>query len=237
MIFRNYNDEGLSISYLIFIYNFLDRKPLVYENIHKIEHSHKNLTLTGKFILKKLKMMIEEREKKEIMMEKTDRQVVADQDFLAKKSTSSTSLITTTKVYIPKALKLKLAHQMNKHMKRATTNLIYQWKMVNDGNPTLQKMNRGVKESHKAVENCLDFYEKNLLYFNSVPSIQELYGRFLLDVLDKRKEGMSIVKDAVESLRKIARKKMVIKNMNFLTKIADFSQPCLILKKLAVVSK
>ena len=223
----------MTISYLIFIVDFLKRKSLAYENIHKIESKTKRLSLTGKFVLKKLKMIIDE-EEEETMMAKSGTLAGAIQDFA---TAVNSKTLGRGKVRIPKALKQKLSLQMNRHLERATTSIIYQWRMVNEENPTINKINVGVKDSHKAIQECLNYYRKNLRYFSSAPSVQELYGRFLKDVLDQREEGMEMISEAVLNLRMMSKEKLLFKNINFLTEITNFPVPCLIVKKSVLVSE
>ena len=67
--------------------------------------------------------------------------------------------------------------------------------------------------------------------------MQELYGRFLKDVLDQRQEGLSLIKEAVSNLRKMSKERLHLKNINFLTDITNFPVPCLIIKKSALVRR
>ena len=230
-IHRNFQHEGLNISYLIFIVDFLKRKSLAYENIHKIENKVKRVTMTGKFILKKLKMIID-KEEEETLIAKTGHLITAtSQNELSNLLTPGRS-----RLKIPKAIKQKLSHQMNRQLERATTSIIHQWRMVNEDNPTINKINVGVKESHKAIQECLNYYRKNLRYFSAVPCVQELYGRFLKNVLDQRGEGMEMIGEAVANLRKMSKEKLLMKNINFLTEITNFPIPCFIIKKSPLVS-
>ena len=210
---RNYKHQGLTLSYLIFIVNFLKRESLAYENIYKAELNVKGLNLTGRYILKKLKVMIDESEED------------AAPSFQSNTAKRPEAKHHRNKVKIPKAMKQKLTEQIYKHLQKTCSEFSYLWQAVSEDNLTMAKINSSVKDSNKSIEDCFGFWKKNFTYFKQMPQIKQIFGRFLKDVLDQHDKGVELINESFQSLKKKSQEKLLLKNINYLTNIENFVVP------------
>ena len=124
---------------------------------------------------------------------------------------------------------------MNKLLEISSTDFMFLWQTVNEDHPTIHKIFSGIKDAHKSITFCKDFWSKNYKYFRFMASIQEIYGRFLKDVLNQRKEGLELISEAVKSIKKKSVDTLLLKNISLETSMSGFPISCLILKKQANV--
>ena len=222
---RHPKHVGLKLSYLIFLTEKLNRFSTAYENIYKAEIDTDKLTLTSRYILKTLKTSIDE----------------ADQDTSLRRldstnQDSSTSAGSGSKLKVPKLIKERITLQMHKNLEKATSEFMGLWQIVNEENPAIDKINSRVKKAHKHISISRLFWTKNLKYLRSLPRLQELYGRFLKDVLDQGDEGSELINEAVKTLRRQSLEKLLLKNLSYLSEISNFPIPCFVVMKPASVS-
>ena len=108
--------------------DFLKRKSLAYETIHRVEIRTKNLSITGRFILKKLKAIIDEDDDEANLVIKNGVLSKTSEDISLTRGSSTSK---KGQVRIPKALKQKMTHQMHRQLEKATNEFLYLWQTVN----------------------------------------------------------------------------------------------------------
>ena len=131
--------------------DFLKRESLAYENIYKLELRMMGLNFTGRFILKKLKKIID-----------------MDQDESPSKFHSGLKngpeMRSKKKLNIPKAMKLKLTEQLYKRLQKASAGFSQLWQVVSEDNLGMGKVYLVVKRANKSIQKCLEYWKKLELF-------------------------------------------------------------------------
>ena len=141
------------------------------------------------------------------------------------------------KAEVPKQIKERLSQRAHRFLEKAATEYMLLWQTVNEENPAIDKIYDRIKDSHRSIEKSLQHWKKNLKYFKFMPNVQELYGRFLKDVLHQNQEGTELIYGALERIKKESRQRLLPKNISYLTDFSNFPVPCLVLKKSISVRK
>ena len=200
---------------------------IAYENIYIIETGPNTLDITSRYILKTLKKQIDEADEEKTKL----RHESVNPENLQNSTRSGTRL------KVPKMVKERITIQMHKHLEKATTDFMGLWQTVNEENSKINKISFAVKQAHKNISNSRSFWAKNFKYLSSLPRLQELYGRFLKDVLDQKDDGTRLIQEAMISLRRQSIEKVMLKNVGYLAEISGFSMPSFVLMKSASVRK
>ena len=148
----------------------------------------------------------------------------------------STSANKKLKLRVPKLLRERLQNELYRLLERATTEYMYFWQLIQDENPPISKLYSSLKESQIWIRRSLDFWSKNEKYLRLMISAQEIYGRFLKEIVFQREEGERIINEAVMSLKKNSQFKTQVANLDFLEDIGNMEGACLIIKSSSNVS-
>ena len=223
----------LHISYVAYLADFLGNDRLAYQQIYHIRQ-FKRLGLVQMYTLNKIKNQIDAEDGNSQRAKKRLNRGFSSDTGAMKKIQGRKRVIYRSqgnRLKIPKVLKERLTTQLYSNLEKACTEFMYLWQTIEDENPQISKIFNFSKNSYSYISLCIEYWEKNKRYFKQLLGPQEAYGRFLKQVVDLKKEGGAILKEACFNYKKRIKQDLKIENVKVLTDIEGFQVPSFRIQK------
>ena len=226
-VHRYPQDQILKLSYIAFLTDFTKKRGIAYEQLLHLEIGGID-SLDAQYIICKLRNTIDQEE--DIP---TDQQSEATSSSLKDTQTGTSGARGRRKgvLKVPKLLRDRLLTELYRLLEKVTTEYMYFWQSIEEENPPISKLYSSLKKAQVCIGSTLSFWSKNERYFNAIMPAQEIYGRFLIEVIHQKVAGLRIVKAALMKVKKISEYKTEVKNVDFLENLVGMQTPCLILRR------
>ena len=221
------------LSHIIFLLDFTTHKNIAYEQLINLELRGIESS-TNQYIAAKILDQIDNSEEPTTKTALNNQQTASETLQIPNSANSGLFLAqnSTTKkrLKIPKILKEKLLSELYRLMETACTDYMLLWQSIEHENGQISKLAISLEKSQESIKSVLSFYEKNRRYLVGALRAQQVFGRFLKDVIGQKVEGKKLIQEALDRVLKGLRQHGDVKRVAFDADLDGFGTPCLILR-------
>lgn len=132
-------------------------------------------------------------------------------------------------------MKFKINETMIDLIQKCSEKYIEFWGDLKGDNICIQKVYSSLKQSQKSIKEMNVFWETNPILDDFNLKSKYLYGKFLTGVLNCKEEGDAIVEDFGIKVKRNARRKGMIQNIDVWNDLEFISQPVCLIEQLEVI--